>query len=457
MKDPFGKLKFLLAEFLPIGSGHKAKVLCSDVFVSGRDPASILSEDLADDYQGNRFFKTTIDYEDRSVTASTFLGFAKRKAVFRPGLGCTVLNDISEEQVRSQTNPLQDRTPPNRTQDELWPEGERVQLDRLPSDIDASKLHEAIDAAFSEPDPDKKLRGTRAVVVVYDGRVVAERYAPGFSHHTPMRGWSMVKSVASALIGILVEQGKLSLHDPPALPEWQKRDDPRGEITVDQLLHMSSGLEFSEGGPTSDMSRMLFSVGDTAAYAANKPLGADPGSEFSYSTGTTHIIFRILRHSLGGADADYFAFPHHELFDRIGMASAVLEPDASGTFMNHMYASPRDWARFGLLYLQDGVWEGERILPEGWVEYTTTPAAASDGMYGAHFWLRTSEEFRRGEEPDPSLPADMFFAQGFEGNHVVMIPSRKLVVVRLGLTLSYDGSWDLEEFIGQVLEAIPGN
>ncbi len=125
--------------------------------------------------------------------------------------------------------------------------------------------------------------------------------------------------------------------------------------------------------------------------------------------------------------------------------------------MNHMYASPRDWARFGLLYLQDGMWEGERILPEGWVEYTTTPVPVSEEMYGAHFWLKTSEEFRKGEKPNPSLPTDMFFAQGFEGNHVVIIPSRNLVVVRLGLTQKYDGTWDLEDFIEQLFEALPVN
>jgi len=439
---------------LSIGSGHKAKVLCSDVFVSKRDPASILREDLAGDYQGNRYFQTKIDYEDRSVTASSF-GLAKRKAVFRPGLGCTVVNDYSEEQVRSQFNPLLDHDPSPAKQDEFWPRGERVQTDNIPDEIDASKLRRVINAAFSEPDPKKKLRGTRAVVVVYNGRIIAERYAKEFSPDMPLRGWSMSKSVASALTGILVGQGKISIYEPAAVPEWQEPGDPRGKITVNQLLHMSSGLKFSEGGPTTDMSIMLFAVGDTAAYAANKPLEADPGSKFHYSTGTTHIIFRILRHSIGGTDADYFAFPRRELFDRVGMKSAILEPDASGTFMNHVYASPRDWARFGLLYLQDGVWEGERILPEGWVKYTSTPAPASGGMYGAQFWLKTSQEFRKGEKPNPSLPADMFFAQGFEGNHVVIIPSRNLVLVRLGLTLSYDGTWDLEEFIEQILDAMP--
>ena len=444
----------LSTKFLAIGSGHKAKVLCSGVFVSGRDPESLLSEDLADDYQGNRFFQTKIDFSDQSVTASSF-GLAKRKAVFRPGLGCTVLNDYSEGEFRSQSNPLQDQNQSTGKQDELWPTGELVQTEKPPPEINVTKLHEAIDYAFSELNPDKKVRGTRAVVVVYKGHIVAERYAPGFSHDTPLPGWSMSKSVASALTGILVGQGKISLDDTAAVPEWQGSDDPRGEITVNQLLHMSSGLKFSEGGPTTDMSRMLFAVGDTAAYAANKPLEAEPDSEFWYSTGTMHIIFRLLRHAIGGTDADYFAFPHTELFDQIGMTTAVLEPDSAGTFMNSMYASPRDWARFGLLYLQDGVWDGKRILPDGWVEYTTTPAPTSEGMYGAHFWLKTSKEFRKGETPNLTLPPDIFFSQGFEGNHVVIIPSRNLVLVRLGLTLAYDGSWNLEEFFGQILEAIP--
>ena len=294
-------------------------------------------------------------------------------------------------------------------------------------------------------------------MVVYGGRIIAERYADGFSHDTPLRGWSMSKSVASALTGILVGQGKLSVHDPAAVPEWQQTGDPRGEITLNQLLHMSSGLKFSEGGPTSRMSQMMFAEANSAAYAADSPLEARPGSRFHYSTGSTHLILRILRHSLGGTDGDYLAFPRRQLFDPVGMKTAVLEPDASGTFMNHVYASPRDWARFGLLYLQDGVWEGERILPEGWVQYTMTPAPASDGMYGAHFWLKTPKEFRKATEPQADLPEDMFFAQGFEGNHVVIVPSRKLVVVRLGLTLAYDGTWDLDEFMERVLASVRQN
>jgi hypothetical protein len=179
----------------------------------------------------------------------------------------------------------------------------------------------------------------------------------------------MTKSVTNALVGILVGQGKLSVDEPAPVPEWSGPDDPRGAITLDQMLRMSSGLEFGEiyEDPRSDVCLMLFSVRDAAAYAADKPLETGPGGKWYYSSGTTNIISRIVRDSVGGTQADYFAFPRRALFDRIGMRSAIIEPDPSGTFVgsSYMYATARDWARFGLLYLQDGVWEGERILPEG--------------------------------------------------------------------------------------------
>jgi CubicO group peptidase (beta-lactamase class C family) len=187
-------------------------------------------------------------------------------------------------------------------------------------------LHNALDAAFSEPDPDR-LRRTRAVVVVYDGRIIAERYAQGFSHETPLIGWSITKSIMNALIGILVGQGKLSLEDNALLPEWGKPDDPRSEITLDQLLHMISGMDFNEDytNPLEDVIFMLLGTGDVAAYAANKSLETKPGSKWYYSSGTTNIISRIIRDALDGTDADYLAFPRRALFDRIGMHSAIIE------------------------------------------------------------------------------------------------------------------------------------
>jgi CubicO group peptidase (beta-lactamase class C family) len=319
-------------------------------------------------------------------------------------------------------------------------------------------MYEALDAAFSEPGP-LRLRRTRAVVVVYNGRIIAERYAPGFSRYTPLIGWSMTKSVINALIGILVKEGRLKLQDRTLIPEWREPGDPRGDITLDQLLRMSSGLTFNEDytNPLKDVIYMLLGTGDMAAYAAKKPLQTKPGCKWEYSSGTTNILARILRDRLSDRAFDHLTFPRRALFDPLSMSSAVMEPDASGTFVgsSFMYASARDWARFGLLYLNDGVWAGERILPEGWVAYSRTPTTLSPhGEYGAHFWLDIPSYYKTGESRGISLPSDAFHAAGHEGQFITIIPSRKLVVVRLGLT-RLKGAWDQKLFIGKILEAIP--
>lgn len=445
---------YYLWQIVLIGAAYKAKVLCSGVFISERDPKSILSEELADGkHPYLNYFDADIDYQGKSVTAS-LLGLAKRKAVFRRGLGCTLVIGSTEERLRSQGAPSQ-QPPPSKNRNKPWPEGEAA--GKFHPEVNAEKLHKVIGEAFMEPDLSRPCR-TRGVVVVYKGRIIAERYAPGFSQDMPLAGWSMAKSVTNALIGILVGKGKLALHDPAPVPQWRAPADPRGNITLDQLLHMCSGLAFSEdyANPLQDVTRMLFDSGDAAAFAGGKPLKALPGSKWSYASGTTNILARLIRQAVGDTDADYFALPRHALFDRIGMRSAIIEPDAAGTFVgsSFMYATARDWARFGLLYLQDGVWEGERILPEGWVEYSVTPAPpAPQREYGAHFWLKIPPPFNSTKSPPPSLPADTFHMIGHEGQFVTVVPSRQLVVVRLGLTRQ-EGGWDHEAFIARIVKAV---
>jgi CubicO group peptidase (beta-lactamase class C family) len=295
------------------------------------------------------------------------------------------------------------------------------------------------------------------VVIVQDGRLVAERYAPGFSRHTPLMGWSMNKSVTSALVGILVAQGKLRVEDPAGLAEWAGRNDPRGTITLDQLMRMSSGLEFDEtyDSAFADATKMLFTSGDVGGYAAAKQLEAKPGSRWQYSSGTTNIVSLILRRAMGDDDI-YHALPRRALFDRIGMRHAVMETDASGTFVGSSFgwASARDWARLGLLFLNDGMWEGGRILPEGWVDYCRRPTpGAPQGRYGAHWWCNAGTKEDSHDRPMPRLPADMYYASGFQHQYVNIIPSRRLVVVRLGLTNS-DKAFNLEDFLAKVLECV---
>lgn len=451
----FGYACYYGWQVIVIGAAYKAKVLCSGVFVSKRNPQDILNEDLGGILS---IIHAEIDFDGKSVSTS-FPGITGQRAIFRDGLGCTLLAGISETEVREQSKDIirynmNVLTSPDRPSDV---DGFRGLGEDLPPGISSLKLAEALDKAFLETDPDNPIR-TRAVVVVYDGRIIAERYAPGISSNTALPGWSMTKSVTNALVGILVKQRKLSIGQPVAISEWSGADDPRSDITLDQLLRMSSGLEFDErSGPVvSDVNQMLLRHHDVAAYAIAKSLQHAPDSHWHYSSGTTNIISRIIRDSVGGTAADYFTFPRKALFDRLGMQSAIIEPDASGTFVgsSFMYATARDWARFGLLYLQDGIWEDERILPRGWVSYSTTPTPAAPlGRYGAHFWTNGGEAASGNARPFRNLPADTFYAAGYEGQYVVIIPSRKLVVVRLGQTRKF-GAWDMESFVSGVISAI---
>ncbi|MCW5981632.1 MAG: serine hydrolase [Bryobacteraceae bacterium] len=432
-----------LASLAAVGTGYAAKVMCSGVFVSGRQPDSILAGELALDHPAARFLSVQVQ-RDRHAATAAFAGLVRSRAFFRPGLGCT-LETGALGQLQSQP-PFH----PPAAHDSPW----LADAASAAARIDTTPLALAVHSAFEDPNPAHPRR-TRALLVVHNGRIAAERYAPGFDQNMPLQGWSMAKSVTNALVGILVGQGKLSVDAPAPIPEWAANGDPRRAITLDHLMRMSSGLAFDESyfDPTSDVTVMLYRRPDSGAYAASKPLAAAPGTLWAYSSGTTNIVSRIVRETIGGGLADYWAFPRRALFDRIGMRSAVLEPDASGVFVgsSFLYATARDWARFGLLYLNDGVWNGERILPEGWVRYSTTPAPnAPQGRYGAQVWLNAGEPGNPANRPWPDVPADAFHFSGFEGQHVVVIPSMRLVVVRLGL--SQEGStWNLQRFLADLL------
>jgi len=424
-----------------VGAGYKAKILASGVFISQRDPQDVLREDLSHIAQ-LKWFTHKIDRENGSVEVSLF-GLFRRKAIFRKGLGCTVIADDLEAKVRAQRYSIPEPEPWN--PDEIaWPMGDLILNDKRSIGIDLKKVSKVVEGAFVEPDP-SRLRRTRAVVVVYDGRIIAERYASGITRNTALGGWSMTKSVFNALVGILVDQGKLSVQGPAPVPKWQQPGDSRAAIKLDQLLRMTSGLKFGEDYRrfSSDVNLMLFVDPDMAAFAADKPLIACPGTHWEYSSGSANILAGIIRQALGGDQAEYFAFPRRALFNKIGMRSAVLEPDTAGNFVasSFMYATARDWARFGLLYLQNGVWEGQRILPEGWVEYTRSPTPAAP-EYGALFWLNTDDASGKRVYSD-LLPSDLFMARGYEKQVIAIIPSRKLVVVRLGMTRGFNNSWPI--------------
>ena len=447
-----------LSNTLPIGTGHVAKTLCSNVFIAQRNPETVFQEDIAPVHFLFAITNFEVNEQEKSVT-STAYGFFGTKAIFREGCGCTVVNGISEAELRRQTfmNIELPSSAEKQQTDLLWPTGDRLPVNKTAAGVDAARLNKALDAAFAEPGPEKP-RKTRAVVVVYDGQLIAERYAPGFDASRPLLGWSMSKSVTNALVGILVKKGKLDIQKPAAVPEWQNDDDPRRAITLDQLLRMSSGLEFNEAyAPFSDAVNMFYDSYDFAAYAAHKPLEVEPDTKFHYSSGTANIVARIVRRAAESEFRDYYTFIYRELFARIGMRSVIFEPDPSGTFVgsSYVFATARDWARFGMLYLQEGVWEGERLLPEGWVAYTTTPTpTAPQGEYGAMFWLNAGSESNPENRSWPSVSRDAYWASGFQEQRVIIIPSRKAVLVRLG-NCSYRDAWNDEEFITGVLAALP--
>jgi CubicO group peptidase (beta-lactamase class C family) len=321
-------------------------------------------------------------------------------------------------------------------------------------DQGSAALDRLVAAAFREPHPGR-LRRTRATLVAQDGRIVAERYAPGFDETTRFPGWSMTKSVLNALIGILVGENRLSLTDRSLMPAWDGTD-PRASITLDDLLRMRSGLAFSEvyKDLRSDVIEMLFNRPDTAAFAANRPLDAQPGTTWNYASGTTNILSAIARRVVG--EAGYPSWPRHALFAPLGMTSAIIEPDASGTFVasSFMLATARDWARFGQLYLQDGVWERRRLLPPGWVSFSTTQTPQSPGLiYGAHWWLGLRPELGGGTAAAARIPRDAFFAVGHEGQVLTVIPSLRLVVVRLGLSIYID-AWNHASFLSELVDVI---
>ncbi|MDA8140431.1 MAG: serine hydrolase [Desulfobacteraceae bacterium] len=448
-----------LGRAMPIGAGFVAKYICSAVFISHRDPIIAFKEDVVPVNPLARFVDYRIDRGQLKVQA-TALGLFARQAIFRDGCGCTLVVGTTEEKVRAQkiVEPDFNKSRPVRPQDQPWPEGAQGAVDGAAMGVDTNRLQKALDAAFTEPGPEKK-RNTRAVVVVYHGRLIAERYAPGFDKDMPLLGWSMAKSVTNALVGILVQEGRFDPLRPAPVPEWRSPGDPRRRITLDQLLRMSSGLAFKEVyAPLFDATTMLYDSYDFAAYAAGRPLAGPPDSRWNYSSGTANIVARVVRQTVEKNYPYYYSFLYQKLFDPIGMYSAVFEPDASGTFVgsSYLFATPRDWARFGQLFLQDGVWQGQQILPEGWVKYTTTPTGgAPKGQYGAFFWLNAGQRDNPALRRWPDAPTDAYAALGFQEQMVIVIPSHHAVLVRFGAT-SDRSAWNTNHFIRDVLTALQG-
>ena len=444
-----GALAWVLA---PIGNGYTAKYLCSHVFTSGQDPEEAMELFIEPVNPLFKIVRYQVDDEHKEVTAR-FLGFLRpATAVYREGCGCTLLVDGDREELMQQAEGVSVEHP--LLQDTLWPAGNRVDYQNTPPNVDIDKLNKRLRREFEETttDPNERVN-TLAIAVAYKDQVIAEHYRPGIDADTPLLSWSASKSITGALIGRLVITKGLDIHRTPGFPEWEK--DERKAITIDHLLRMESGLAFDERYvPFADAVEMLYLSPDMGAYALDKPLAAAPGTQWSYSSGTTNILAKILLEETGGSFRTMKEFAHSQFFSKLGMRTAVFEHDEHGAFVgsSYFYASPRDWLRFALLHKNKGVWNGEQLLPEGWVEYSTTPTPhAPDGRYGAQVWLNAGSQ-GSDERLLPRLPRDLFAFEGFQEQWIVVIPSRDLMVARFGVT--HDPEWSIEPLILDILDCI---
>lgn len=425
-------------QLLSMGSAYKSKMLCSEIFVAGRDVGTVEKELSIDDLTDLRHIGSTVDREAYTVRSS-LLGLTMAEAQYSEMGGCAI----------SAGNSLllsgKDVDLPN---DSI---GEHASLVFSPRE----NLTELINDAFAESNPERPKR-TRAVIVIHKGKIVAEKYASNIGQETPLIGWSMSKSVVNALVGVLIKDDIISLDSSINHDKWSVNGDLRSHITVRHLLNMTSGLEFNESmsDPLADVSQMILKEEDMAAYAADKMLEEKPGSRWQYSSGNTNLLSEYIRRTLG--EEAYVKFPKNALFGPLGLKSAVMEMDASGTYVgsSFMYATAREWARIGLLYLQNGKWEGQQILPSDWVQFTATPSPSNtDKNYGAHFWLKLPESYKRDEQE--RLPQDTFHAVGHEGQFITIVPSHEVVIVRLGKT-RYAKAWEHDVFVSSILSELNG-
>jgi len=411
-----------------VATGYVANIVCTETFVSGLDPARVFVETTSA-MPGVGLIAWALDYRvdhARKDVTVTLFGIGRSRAVYRgEGLGCYL----------DQGGPVVDISLPPADAKPLLPEIAGASMVALQS----PQLAAALDRAFAEPDGAKP-RNTRAIVVLKDGRIIAERYADGIGIDTPLLGFSATKSVMSALAGIMVRKGALKLHEPAPVAAWQGADDPRRAITLDHLLRHTAGLALGSSLSASLLSalepvnRMKFVEGDMAAYAASMPLQSAPGTAWNYHDGNTVLVAHLIRQAAGGSATDLMRFARQELFGPLGMRHVALEFDAAGNAegSSQLLASARDWARFGQLYLNDGVAGGRRILPEGWVKYSGTPTPGAWVGQGAGFWTNLGDSFGANYRSESGMPRDTFFAKGTLGQYVMIVPSEKLVIVRLG-------------------------
>lgn len=426
-----------------VATGLVAHDICSKTFVSGLDPAVLLEETLTRPgiRQLRWLLRTTVDRQAQTVDAS-FARLIRSHAVYRAGTGCVLVNAARPREIKADPAVL------------------AAGMDRAPFlagliETSDAKLRAALDAAFEEP-PSAPLRRTKAVVILRDGKIVAERYAADIGVETPLLGFSLTKTMTNALLGILAEKGRLKPSDPAPIKQWQTPGDPRGTITIEHLMRMASGLDFDETNSGFDRSsRMLYLDDDqVAAAAATVPL-APPGKRYHYASPGTILLGHIIKDMVGGTPEAFLEFAWAELFRPLGMRHVTLEFDAAGNPITsaYMFATAREWARLGQFYLDDGQVDGRRLLPKGWVDFTASATLGSP--YGAGVWTVRSPHPWPQNWINNGFPPDAFFGSGDLGQRIVVLPTQRVVIVRLGGAIAPDGDMPgLQRLIRETIAAV---
>jgi len=421
---------------LNIISGYASKNLASTNFISQR----LYSDIVASDNDVPLIKLAELETADEKSVITSVFGLMNRETICRDGLGCVLINEAYDKNQKL-LRPKRTRLSNNLA----FPYGNNGKTDTIFKNIDYDKLTSAVNGAFAN----YEIQKTRTVLVAYKGQIVAEKYIEGFSAETPILGWSMTKSILATLYGILEYQGKIEMDYRP----FKELDltgfigkDPREFIPLDDFLRMSSGLAWDEDyASISDVTKMLFLEADMTKSQINTDYHIDDPKVWNYSSGTTNFLSGVLRKQFK-THQEYLDFPYSNLIDKIGMHSMLIETDMTGNFVGSSYgwASTRDWAKFGILHLNKGNWNGEQLFAPEWIDYITKPTEGSNGVYGAHWWLNSGGKY-------PDVPKDLYSANGFQGQRVYIIPSKDLVIVRTGLAEAPD--FDDKTFLKEVVAA----
>jgi CubicO group peptidase (beta-lactamase class C family) len=404
-----------------------AKILCSAVFVSGREPAEAARNSAYFFMPRGEEADVTWKIDSAQKTVTTTRGDVSRSARLYGDQGCIIQN-LEKPGIHFTPVPVRTTLPDASTQ--AWPMGDRPDPSPPPAGVDQALLTQAVDAAFSEPNG-----LTQAFLVVHKGRVIAERYAPGVTKDTQLENWSMGKSLTATLFALLVKDGTYTIDQPAPVPAWRRPGDPRGPIRNRDLLQMSGGLKFvgnqePGGSPQNTVldHYYIYTGGiDAFEYSITRPVEFPAGTDGRYRNCDPLTIGYLVKRAVQARGEEYLTFPQRKLFDKLGIRRQVLETDPYGNFLltGYDYGTARNWARIGMLYLQDGVWRGERLLPEGWAKFVSTLAPAwPRPVYGGFFWINGDGAW--------NLPRDTYLAAGAGGQNTWIVPSHDLVIVRMG-------------------------